>query len=257
MSEGTDRAAPIVRTSLVEPLAAFLVATALASALFWTAKVVPLVADNLHGAIAVVFLYVPWLAARLARRSFDYGEAGLTVRPVGTNLRVCGVAVLVTWPLFFIAFLVFYGTACRPNAPALLGYWAETFAPICHRWLGLSEVTLRLPPKFLLLALSQLLVVAVPEELFFRGYLWQRLEERWPSRVRVLGAEVGPTLLVTSGLFALGHVLVDFDPQRFAVFFPGLVFGWMRARAGSLAAGALFHALCNLLSDVLHTSFFK
>jgi hypothetical protein len=30
----------------------------------------------------------------------------------------------------------------------------------------------------------------------------------------------------------------------------------MRARTGSIAAGALFHALCNLLSDVLHTSYF-
>jgi membrane protease YdiL (CAAX protease family) len=58
-------------------------------------------------------------------------------------------------------------------------------------------------------------------------------------------------------LFALGHVLVDFNPQRLAVFFPALAFGWMRARTGSLAAGAVFHALCNLLADVLHASFFR
>jgi hypothetical protein len=31
----------------------------------------------------------------------------------------------------------------------------------------------------------------------------------------------------------------------------------MRARTGSVAAGAVFHALCNLYSDVLHTSFFR
>ena len=62
--------------------------------------------------------------------------------------------------------------------------------------------------------------------------------------------------ITSAVLFALGHVLVDFNPQRLAVFFPALVFGWMRARTGSLAAGAMFHALCNLLSDVLHTSFF-
>ena len=68
---------------------------------------------------------------------------------------------------------------------------------------------------------------------------------------------MGRTLLVTSALFALGHVLVDFNVQRSAVFFPALVFGWMRARTGSVAAGAAFHALCNLYSDVLHTSFFR
>jgi membrane protease YdiL (CAAX protease family) len=40
------------------------------------------------------------------------------------------------------------------------------------------------------------------------------------------------------------------------VFFPGLAFGWMRARTGSLAAGTAFHASCNLLSEILHASFF-
>jgi membrane protease YdiL (CAAX protease family) len=116
---------------------------------------------------------------------------------------------------------------------------------------------LQLPPDFLLLALSQILVVAVPEELFFRGYLMGRLEERWPSRRRFLGANVGRPLVVSSLLFALGHLLVDFDLQRLSVFVPALVFGWMRARTGSIAAGALFHALCNLFSEVLHDSFFR
>jgi len=127
---------------------------------------------------------------------------------------------------------------------------------MCSRWLGLAGARLRLPPRFAWLALSQIVVVAVPEELFFRGYVLGRLEERWPSRRTLWGARVGWPLLVSSALFALGHVLVDFDGQRLAVFFPALAFGWMRARTGSIAAGALFHALCNLLSEVLHTSFF-
>jgi len=100
------------------------------------------------------------------------------------------------------------------------------------------------------------LFIAIPEELFFRGYLLERLEQVWPPTRRLLGAPVGLALLVCSALFALGHVLVVPNPQRLAVFFPALIFGWMRARTGSLAAGAAFHALCNLLSDVLHTSFF-
>jgi hypothetical protein len=83
-----------------------------------------------------------------------------------------------------------------------------------------------------------------------------RLEARWPPGRRLLGAPIGYAWLISSVLFALGHVLVDFNPQRLAVFFPGLVFGWMRAATGSLAAGAVYHALCNLLSDVLHTSAF-
>jgi membrane protease YdiL (CAAX protease family) len=67
---------------------------------------------------------------------------------------------------------------------------------------------------------------------------------------------VGWALVVSSALFAVSHVAVIPNPQRLAVFFPALLFGWMRARTGSIAAGAAFHALCNLLSDVLHTSYF-
>ena len=122
--------------------------------------------------------------------------------------------------------------------------------------MGFSGGQLRLPPDFALLALNQVLVIAIPEELFFRGYLQGRLEARWPPGRRLLGAGVGRALLLSSVLFALGHFLVDFNPQRLAVFFPGLIFGWMRARTGSIAAGAGFHALCNLLADVLHGSYF-
>ncbi|HVR03393.1 MAG TPA: CPBP family glutamic-type intramembrane protease, partial [Polyangia bacterium] len=70
------------------------------------------------------------------------------------------------------------------------------------------------------------------------------------------GAPVGWALVVSSALFALGHVVVVPNPQRLAVFFPALVFGWMRGRTGSIAAGATFHALCNVVADVMHTSYF-
>jgi membrane protease YdiL (CAAX protease family) len=242
---------------LVEPLVTFFAATAAASALYWLAHLVPFVQSNLHGGIAIVFLYAPALAARLSGRPFDYHAAGLHLRPAGRTLAVTTIGIGVTWPLFFAAFLVFYSAVCAPHAPALAQFWAETFAPVCPRWLGLSGARLQLPPDFFLLALSQILVVAVPEEMFFRGYLLGRLEERWTSRRLLFGAPVGRALLVSSALFALGHVLVDFDVQRLSVFVPALVFGWMRARTGSIAAGVLFHALCNLFSEILHQSFFR
>lgn len=244
------------RPGVREPIATFFVATALSSALYWLAQLVPLVQEVLHAAIAVIFLYAPAVAARRSGRAFDYRAAGLRLDPVGKNAAVLGVALLVTWPVFFGAFLAFYSWICQASAPAWARWWAEMFAPLCARWVGLASAELRLPDGFLVLAISQLIVIAIPEELFFRGYLMGRFEERWPSRRRLLGAPVGLPLLLSSALFALGHVLVDFDLGRLAVFFPGLVFGWMRARTGSLAAAAAFHALCNLLSELLHTSFF-
>jgi uncharacterized protein len=119
-----------------------------------------------------------------------------------------------------------------------------------------SAFHLQWPPDFALLALNQVLVIALPEELFFRGYLLGRLEALWPPRRRLGGAPVGRALLVSAALFALGHFLVDFNPQRLTVFFPALLFGWMRVRTGSIVPGTAYHALCNLLADVLHTSTF-
>lgn len=242
-----------MRPSLREPLLVFLATIALASALFWVGQVVPVVHRNLHAAIAILFFYAPVVAGRVTKRGFDFRQAGLRLDPLGTNAAVLGSAVLVTFPLFIIGFFLFYGVACGPAASAVGPVAALCPAPGFAGWAGTH---LRWPPDFALLALNQVLVVALPEEMFFRGYLLGRLEVVWPSSRRLFGAPVGRALLASAVLFALGHFLVDFNPQRLAVFFPALVFGWMRVRTGGVAAGTAFHAACNLLSDVLHTSAF-
>jgi len=232
---------------------AFAVATALAALLAALGTMVPLVRNNLHALIAVIFFYAPAVAARRAGREFDYRDAGLRVSPIALNLGVLAVLAALTFPAFVAGFFAFYGHVCTVPASAATRF----FGTLCNRWLGFSDGHLHLPPGFALLALSQLVVVAIPEELFFRGYLMERLEHVWPPTRRLFGAPVGLALVASSALFALGHLLVIPNPQRLAVFFPALVFGWMRARTGSIAAGATFHALCNIVSDVLHTSYFS
>jgi membrane protease YdiL (CAAX protease family) len=238
------------RTSLAEPLLAFTTAIAVAAGLFWVGGSVRFVQQIMHGVIACMFLVVPQIAARLSGRAFDDRAAGIKLRPIAPGLRVLGLALLVTWPAFILGFFVYYGALC-PSFAIL-----HVLAPICSHWRGLAGMHLHLPEGFLVLALSQILVVAVPEEVFFRGYLMSRFEDRFPARRQLWGAVVGWPLVITSLLFALGHVLVDFQPARLAVFFPALAFGWMRSRSGSVAPGAMFHALCNLLSEVMHESFF-
>ena len=44
------------------------------------------------------------------------------------------------------------------------------------------------------------------------------------------------------------------QPWRLATFFPGLLFGWLRARTGGVAAPAVAHALSNLLVLFLEAS---
>jgi uncharacterized protein len=100
-------------------------------------------------------------------------------------------------------------------------------------------------------AVAQLLIVALPEEAFYRGYLQTRLDDAWKGRIQLLGAPVGPSILATSALFALGHFATIHDPARLAVFFPSLVFGWLRSRTDGVGAAILFHAMCNLFSETL------
>jgi membrane protease YdiL (CAAX protease family) len=99
--------------------------------------------------------------------------------------------------------------------------------------------------------LGQLFVIALPEEAFYRGYLQTRLDDVWAPRWRLLGARLGPGWLVTAGIFALGHVATVPVPTRLAVFFPALVFGWLRARTGGIGASTTFHMLCNVYSQTL------
>lgn len=121
------------------------------------------------------------------------------------------------------------------------------------RWWWKVEVPFHLPRLNALGSdfAGQLLVIALPEEAFYRGYLQSSLDEVWKPRVRVLGAELGPSLLVTSALFALGHLCTEFNVARLAVFFPSLVFGFLRSRTRGVGAGIVFHALCNLFASYL------
>jgi membrane protease YdiL (CAAX protease family) len=110
-----------------------------------------------------------------------------------------------------------------------------------------------LPDSILKLVGYHLFFVAIPEEFFYRGYIQSRLDEIWAPKWRVLGAMVGPSLIVTSLIFAFGHSVVVLQWWHFAIFFPSLVFGWMRARTGDVMAGAFFHAWANVTVTVLDT----
>jgi membrane protease YdiL (CAAX protease family) len=138
--------------------------------------------------------------------------------------------------------------------------WALLFAAITFPlfWIGYlfywhphGHFALRLPPSILDDVAGQLVVIALPEEAFFRGYLQTSFDRTWPPRVRVLGAMVGPGLLVSAAIFAVGHLLTIRHIPRLAVFFPALLFGWLRARTGGIGAGLFYHALCNIFSATL------
>ena len=102
------------------------------------------------------------------------------------------------------------------------------------------------------LALVQFFLVALPEEIFYRGYLQTRLDRLIGKDSSVFGVDFNwSSALICSGLFALAHLMTIPHPARLAVFFPSLLFGWMRRAYGTTLAPALFHALCNVVAQVL------
>jgi hypothetical protein len=231
----------------------FGIATAACSGLWQLARAVAFVKRNLQAFIAAVFLYLP--TGLLVRRREDFADYGLTHRPVRRGVLLFLLCSAVVFPLFAVGFYVYYQVVCAASVRGVA--LPRQLHALCDRYVGgLGGARLRLAPDFWEVALAQLLVVALPEEYFFRGYLQSRLEVVWPSRRLLLGASVGYPLVAASVLFALGHLLVDFNGLRLAVFFPALVFGWMRQYSGSILASVLFHAASNLVSELLHDSFF-
>ncbi len=147
------------------------------------------------------------------------------LRATRTSLLWCVAAALIFFPPYALGHHLYFATA-------------EPFA-------------FSLGPDGFDLAAHHLIAVALPEEMFYRGYLQSALDPHWPATRRVFGARVGWSLLVTSAIFALGHLIATPSLGRLSVFFPSLAFGWLRARTGGIGASVLFHALCNLLSTGL------
>ncbi len=213
-----------------------------------------MLAANLGGVAA--FLFIVLADGRIRARGEEWSDHGLppislrersTWTAYGRGVRAGLLSCLVVLPAFAAIFAA-YAWLLPHLSPEL----AAGIAP--YRRPG--QVALRFPPGFALQAVLQLLVVAIPEELFYRGFLQTSWARTAPGRGRrFLGARLGAGFLWTQALFAVGH-LVTLQPWRLATFLPGLWFGWLRERHGSIVAPAVAHALSNLFIQVLEASFY-
>ena len=192
----------------------------------------------------VGFLYLPLIVMRW--RDEDFADYGLSLRAWRQDLKLFLVLSAIVGPLFFLAFYAW--TEFVPHLPPELARFLTPHS-------GPGHFSPRLPPRFGEWVIDQLFVVALPEEFFYRGYMQTRLRDAWPGGRKVLGARLGPAFWLTAVLFALGHLAI-FQAWRLSVFFPALLFGWMRERTGTVVGAALFHAACNLFVHFLEVSFF-
>lgn len=180
----------------------------------------------LSAIIGAVFIFLPvWV---LDRRGRPYKRYGLKLASPHRDLPVVLAFMLLTWPPIVLAIILFPQLWQLPSAA-----WQFT-----------------LPEGYASIAVAHFLVVALPEEFFFRGYLLGRLDDIFTRRRMLLGVEVGHGLWVSSLLFAVGHFMVDFQVSRLLVFFPALAFGYLRLKRNSIAAPVIFHGSCNVFMDL-------
>jgi len=108
-------------------------------------------------------------------------------------------------------------------------------------YIGKSLVVNALSITFLL---TQLLMVTLPEEVFFRGYLQNKLG----NNIR--------GVIIVSLLFALGHFItlciagghnIAICSQAVLTFFPSLVMGYLYLKTKTLWASIIFHFFANIV----------
>lgn len=247
----------------------------------------PVPADLRYLALVAVFYFLPGVMLRRdpeRQRRYQVGPDRVVPPWSWAGARLFAVVAVVVLPIFVLGFFLFYARVCdgdtRVLAPVL---WVEGLTPwaggleaflgrLCRSHAGGPwPAALRLPPEWLAYGFDgavgvalgiavavavELFAIALPEEVFHRGYLMSALEERWPPRRRVLGAPLGLAAVLASLAFAVGHLVGMAEVARLATFFPALVFSWLWRRSGSLWAPALFHAASNLLMAVLIASTF-
>ena len=155
----------------------------------------------------------------------------------GLDLRICPPSVR-THALLGLTLLSLYGAG---HAAISAFLWHQTFV-------------VRLPGNLLVDLVREFLIVAFPEEVFFRAYVQSRWDLACGKPWNLFGALVGPGLLAQAVLFAICHVASG-DWLRGSVFFFALLAGWLRARSGSVLGAAVYHAVANLWVRALSASF--
>jgi uncharacterized protein len=183
---------------------------------------------SLRLATPLVWLLLPLGLIFAGRRSPS--AYGLDLRICPPPLRVHATLGLVLLSLYALGYAVIS-----------IFVWHETFAP-------------RLQEHAVEDLVRGFLVVALPEEVFFRAYVQSRWDFACGKPWRLFGAALGPGLAIQAVLFAACHLATG-DWTRLRVFFFGLLAGWLRARSGSVLGPAAYHAVANLWVSLLGASF--
>ncbi len=142
----------------------------------------------------------------------DLGLRGFSPRAVGLG---CGLMLLsLLFNLMYAAFLAIFDLEIQPDIDQMFD---TTGFPI-------------------ILLLGGAIVAPVIEEIFFRGFVFTGLRNRWGWKIAAF---------ISSGLFAVAHIL----PTSFVpILMLGLIFAFLYQISGSIWPAILMHMLTNSIA---------
>lgn len=189
---------------------------------FYTYRSLPWITRTLPILSATVLLYFPLIFLTLKREPIDFIDR--TAQEWKRSLSLFALVVIVVMPLFLL------GAHSYEKLFFHRGYHPAFFY------------------KPVIYFSFQLFLVALPEEFFFRGWLQSFLNKHFSKKWRLLGTPFGLSLPLTALIFAFSHSLITLQWWHFSIFFPALLFGWLREKTGSITTPILFHATSNFVN---------
>lgn len=169
---------------------------------------------------AASWLYLPLIIMWARKEPLD--QFALDKIAPFSSIIWAAIWILITFPVFYLAW-----------------EWIQT-SYYEYKW------TLIIPDNLSGIIIFQFLATAIPEELFFRGYLQGRMNRILGKNWSLWGADIGPGLFIAAAVFALCHLVIETGWMRLAVFLPAMLMGWMREKTGSIVAPVIFHTASNI-----------
>jgi membrane protease YdiL (CAAX protease family) len=236
------------------------------------------VATAIYTGIAAYQLYVPlWLIQRRGElpESHAIHVHGALLGPIAALRRM---SVLRRRRLrrrgssasrgSFAGLLAHYGRGAsfrgRPfavDALRAIAVAALTFVPFALGMIALQKYAFQkayvftVPPEMAVIVLQNLFLVALPEELFYRGFLQTRLERYAPSETSLLHVPLGKSIVLVAAIFAFGHFAGEYNPARLGPFFPSFLFSMLTKKSNSIFGAILYHGCSNAFSRFLLAGF--
>jgi membrane protease YdiL (CAAX protease family) len=177
-----------------------------------------------------VSLYVACIRFRLPASTLGFRADGL-----GRGLALGLLAGAIALPLSIageaIAVRIFSLIEGAANAAARVAaeHADDPIQPILQALAGAP-----LPTAWIVFLLA--VIVPIGEEVFFRGFVYSGLRERWGVAIAIFSSSL---------FFTLVHVQVV---HGFPIFLLGVLFAWLFQSTGNLVPGIIAHGINNLIA---------